>query len=148
LEFERDSRRFIVSIKSGPNWGNSSQIKRMRDNFKKAKQILRTGKSGLNIVAVNGCCYGRNTKPDKGDYFKYCGQQFWELISGNPHLYVRIIEPLGHRARERNEEFNREYARIINLFTQEFAQDFCKEGAIDWHALVRFNSSTDAPRRK
>ena len=26
LEFEKDSIRYIVSIKSGPNWGNSSQV--------------------------------------------------------------------------------------------------------------------------
>lgn len=28
LEFDYDDKRFIVTIKSGPNWGNSSQIKR------------------------------------------------------------------------------------------------------------------------
>jgi len=33
-----------------------------------------------NIVAVNGCCYGRDNRPDKGDYLKYCGQRFWEFI--------------------------------------------------------------------
>ncbi len=37
LEFERDNIKYIVSIKSGPNWGNNSQINRMKDNFKKAK---------------------------------------------------------------------------------------------------------------
>lgn len=45
LEFDKDGIRYIVSIKSGPNWGNSSQIKKMRDNFQKAKRILRTGNS-------------------------------------------------------------------------------------------------------
>ncbi|MFQ5560028.1 MAG: PmeII family type II restriction endonuclease, partial [Nitrospinota bacterium] len=33
LEFEKDSSKYIVSIKSGPHWGNSSQIKKMQDNF-------------------------------------------------------------------------------------------------------------------
>src|SRR5574341_449973 len=42
LEFERDGVLYIVSVKSGPNWGNSSQIKRMADNFRKARRILRT----------------------------------------------------------------------------------------------------------
>ena len=28
LEFEKDHIKYIVSIKSGPNWGNSSQIKK------------------------------------------------------------------------------------------------------------------------
>src|SRR3954471_23082122 len=33
LELERDGAKYIMSIKSGPNWGNSQQILRMRDNF-------------------------------------------------------------------------------------------------------------------
>jgi len=36
LEFDKNGMRYIVSIKSGPNWGNSSQIRKMRDNFIKA----------------------------------------------------------------------------------------------------------------
>jgi len=70
LEFDADGVKYIVSIKSGPNWGNSSQIKKMKDNFNKAKRILRTSHSTMNIIAVNGCCYGKNTKPDKGEYQK------------------------------------------------------------------------------
>ena len=45
LEFEKDGIRYIVSIKSGPNWGNSSQIVKLRDNFRKAKRILSTNRS-------------------------------------------------------------------------------------------------------
>jgi hypothetical protein len=140
LEFTRDNVLYIVSVKSGPNWGNSSQIKRMVDNFKQAKRILRTGNNKANIQAVNGCCYGRENQPDKGDYLKLCGQDFWEFISGNDRLFVDIVEPLGYRAKERNEEFYAEYSRILNLFTQEFTDDFCVDGRIDWDKLVRFNS--------
>jgi hypothetical protein len=82
LEFDKADIRYIVAIKSGPNWGNSSQIRKMIDDFKKAKQTIRSSKSDIQIVAVNGCCYGRDKKPDKGYYFKYCGQTFWEFISG------------------------------------------------------------------
>jgi len=73
LEFDNDKVRNIVTIKSGPNWGNSSQIAKMKSDFKTAKKALRTSNSQLNIFAVNGCCYGRDNKPDKGEYFKYCG---------------------------------------------------------------------------
>ncbi len=83
LEFEKEGVHYIVAIKSGPNWGNSSQINRMRDSFRKGKKILRTNAPARNVVAVNGCCYGRDRKPDKGDYFKYCGAEFWEFISGS-----------------------------------------------------------------
>jgi hypothetical protein len=141
LEFERDGVLYLVSIKSGPNWGNNSQIRKMVDNFKKAQRILRTNNASLRVQAVNGCCYGQDSQPDKGDYLKLCGQAFWEFISGNDRLYLDIIEPLGHRAKERNEEFLNEYARIINLFTQEFVTRFCKNGAINWETLVAFNSA-------
>jgi len=33
LEFNKDNIRYIVAIKSGPNWGNSSQIRKMQDDF-------------------------------------------------------------------------------------------------------------------
>jgi len=143
LEFDKDETRYIVSIKSGPNWGNSSQIKKMLADFKTAKKALRTTNSQLHVIAVNGCCYGKDKKPDKGDYFKYCGQNFWSFISENDNLYLDIIEPLGHQAHVRNDEYQESYSKIINRFTKEFANEFCKDnGDIDWKKLVTFNSST------
>ena len=141
LEFNNDNIRYIMAIKSGPNWGNSSQIRKMRDDFKKAAQTIRTSNSNIQVIAINGCCYGRQTKPDKGDYFKYCGQRFWEFISGNDDLYLKIIKPLGYSAKERNDEFLEEYAQIINRFTLEFNQKFVINGQINWDNLVRFNSA-------
>jgi len=144
LEFDNDNHRYIVNIKSGPNWGNSSQIAKMIDDFKSATKTLRTSNSRLNVVAVNGCCYGIDNSPEKGDYLKYCGQRFWEFISGSTNLYTDIIEPLGHNAKERNDDFNKSYALMINKFTKEFLKDFCKDsGEIDWVKLVEFNSKKD-----
>lgn len=142
LEFEKENKRFIVSIKSGPNWGNSGQIKQLKTNFTTAKKTLRTSNSQLEIVAVNGCCYGIENNPDKGEYYKFCGQSFWEFISGDPSLYTDIIEPLGYKAKEKNENFQTAYAQIINKFTKEFNNDFCNDnGLINWKSLVEFNSS-------
>ena len=143
LEFDSEGRRNIVAIKSGPNWGNSSQIRKMIDDFKTAKKILRTSNSKLHVVAVNGCCYGKDRRPDKGDYFKYCGQRFWEFISGDSNLFTAIIEPLGYMAKEKNEAFAQSYTNMINRFTKEFANSFCTDsGEIAWEAIVRFNSAT------
>lgn len=148
LEFDKNNIRYIVTIKSGPNWGNSSQIAKLVADFKTAKKTLRTSNSQLNIVAVNGCCYGRDNQPDKGDYFKYCGQKFWEFMSGDTDFYTKIIEPLGHQAKERNDDFMQSYAQMINKFTKEFADTFCKnDGSIDWDKLVRFNSATLDPKK-
>ncbi len=58
-------------------------------------------------------------------------------------MYIKIIEPLGHKAKERNDEFFRSYSQMINKFTLEFGKKFCdKNGAIAWEKLVKFNSST------
>ncbi len=141
LEFDSQGIRYIVAIKSGPNWGNSRQIKKMREDFARAIRTLRTSNSKINVRAINGCCYGRNENFDKGDYFKFCGQRFWEFVSGDKDLYLTIIKPLGHKAKEKNEEFVEEYAKIVNLFAREFSDQFCKNGVIDWDALVKFNSS-------
>ena len=122
------------------------KLNKMKDNFKKATRSLRTSTSKVNVLAVNGCCYGRDNKPDKGDYFKYCGQKFWEFISDNDNLYTEIIEPLGHQAKKRNEAFIESYSSIINKFTFEFTQNFCIDGYIDWNALVKFNSSITKPK--
>lgn len=148
LEFDKDDIRFIITIKSGPNWGNSSQIAKMVADFKTAKKTLRTSNSQLNVSAVNGCCYGRDNNPDKGDYFKYCGQRFWEFISGDTEFYTKIIEPLGHQAKERNDDFTISYSQMINKFTKEFADQFClDDGSIDWSKLVRFNSAITIPTK-
>lgn len=146
LEFDRDGIRYIVSIKSGPNWGNASQIKKMREHFKQARRIYGQKK---HLIAVNGCCYGRDSRPEKGDYQKLCGQAFWELVSGDQNMYHEIIEPLGHEAKKRNEEFTEAYAKVINLFNAGFIKNFCMEdGAIDWPELVSFNSSKVKPGKR
>lgn len=141
LEFEKNNVKYLVTIKSGPNWGNSSQINKMKEDFRRAKKTLRTNTSMKNIVCVNGCCYGRDNQPDKGEYLKLCGQRFWEFISGDNNLYTSIIDPLGHQAKVKNEEFILAYSQLINNFTLEFSQDFCVNGIIDWQNLVKFNSS-------
>lgn len=145
LEFDLNDTRNIIAIKSGPNWGNSSQIAKMRMDFITAKKALRTSNSGLHIVAINGCCYGKDNKPDKGDYFKFCGQRFWEFISGDSNLFTEIIEPLGYKAKEKNDEFIESYALMINKFTKEFVNSFCDDnGVINWTKLIRFNSATSS----
>lgn len=139
LEFEKEGTVYIVEIKADWNWGNSSQIRQLRINFKAAKKLLRM-KTGKKVVAVNGCCFGRDNKLDKGGYLKLCGQRFWELISGNEKLYMDIIEPIGYKAKQKNEEFTENYAQIANKLTLEFSQKFCDDGKINWAKLVEYNS--------
>jgi hypothetical protein len=143
LQFERDYRLYIVEIKSGPHWGNSSQINRMKQNFVAAKKLLETRFPDKPIIAVNGCMYGKEANPNRSDgtYLKLCGQEFWSLISDNETLYIDLIEPLGHLAKQKNEAFDQQYASIVNRFTGQFISEFCHDsGMIDWENLVRWSS--------
>ena len=144
LEFSKDQARYIISIKSGPNWGNSSQVNKLKDNFSTATRVLRQSSRTLNVIAVNGCCYGRESNPDKGSYHKLCGQEFWELISNDQGFYTRIIEPLAHDAKQRNVDFLASHVQIVNRFCLEFSLDFCDPaGVINWKKLVEFTSATE-----
>ena len=144
LELDIENTRYIISLKSGPNWGNSSQVRQMRSDFRRASQILRQGNPGLHVQAVNGCCYGRTTNQfDRGDYWKLCGQDFWGLITDDDDFYKRIIEPLAHQSKSRRDDFVRAYGGVVNLLVAEFIAEFADEkGRIDWESLVEFNSKS------
>ena len=154
LEFEKDNVRYVVVVKSGPNWGNKGQKDNMYSVFKEAKRKISTSNNNIQVVFVNGCCYGRDSKPNKTpkkgpEYIKLCGQRFWQFISGDAELYAEIIEPLGHKAKEKNGEFMTSYSNMITKFTFEFTKDFCGEdGSIDWNKIVKFNSSVEKPKKK
>ena len=82
---------------------------------------------------------------DRGDYWKLSGQDFWALITGDSEFYTRIIEPLAHQARERNDDFTLAYGAVFTRLVAEFTADFSTpDFKIDWGALVRFNSESAA----
>jgi len=140
FEFVNEDIHHLVSVKSGPNWGNSSQQAKQEADFKTAVKVLKQSKRTLNVQPVLGICYGKTRTGYVRNYLKVVGQNFWYLISENENLYTDIIEPLGHRAKQHNDRFVKKRDRIINLFTQEFIQEFCADGQIAWKKLVEFNS--------
>lgn len=140
LEFTKGGVVYLVSIKSGVNWGNSSQYAALRDRFKKAVQVLKQSKSVKAVQPVLASCYGKRKTVNNGEYLRICGQEFWYFISGKENLYTDIIEPLGHQAKQRNQHYEEELAVVINKFTAELSSDFCRDGKIEWNELVRFNS--------
>ncbi len=143
LEMDKDGVHYMVSIKSGPNWSNSSSMKKLKQNFQKAIRIYHTGGNKQMCEAVEGCCYGKKKTSSKNTHTTLCGQSFWSFISGNDNLYTDIIEPLGAGAYEWNNEYKAKYDMMITRFTQEFSNNYClKDGSIDWPKIVSFNSSS------
>ena len=141
LEFINKGAHYIVSVKSGPSWGNSSQQDKLEQDLKNAVIRVKQSKRGINVQPVLGICYGKTKTTYLRGYMKVVGQNFWYLISENQNLYTDIIEPVGFRAKEHNETFLVEKSKVTNRFTREFIERFCdSNGAISWIKLVEFNS--------
>ena len=142
LEFFNKGIHYVLSVKSGTNWGNSSQQKKLEEDLRNAVIRVRQSKHGTNVQPVLGICYGKTKTSYVRGYLKIVGQNFWYLISESEALYTDIIEPIGHRAKDHNETFLTEKSRVINRFTKLFIDRFCDDtGAIDWVKLVEFTSS-------
>jgi Type II restriction endonuclease EcoO109I len=143
LEFTRDGVRYLVAIKSGPNWGNSDQYKSLKANFKAALKVLRQSASIGEVRPVLGICYGKCRNTDDGEYLKLCGQAFWEFISGDRDLYVALVEPIGFEAEQHMAQFLQERANAHARLVHDFTHSFCHAtGQIDWDKLIRFNSGS------
>jgi len=144
LIFEKEGKTFIVGIKSGPVWGNKDQVDKMVSNFIVAKNLLKSFTPN-KIIAVNGCMYGKDNSPSKRtgkeQYYKYCGQEFWNLISGEEDFYQQIVIPIDKEAKMRDESFKKMYFAKINELTKDFSNGFLTEnGQINWEEIVDFVS--------
>ncbi len=142
LEFNKESVIYLVSVKSGTNWGNSSQHKKLAQDFRDADKRLRQSKHVTNVQPTLGICYGKTkTSLTRDGYLKVVGQNFWTLISDNQALYTQIIEPIGFKAKEHNERYQLEKGRLSNRLTRLFIEKYCNpDGEIDWQRVVEANS--------
>ncbi|HNT23522.1 MAG TPA: PmeII family type II restriction endonuclease [Anaerolineales bacterium] len=141
LEFINNGIHYVVSIKSGPHWGNSSQQGKLEQDLKNAMTRLKQLQRGANVQPVLGICYGKMKTSYLRGYMKVVGQNFWYLISENQNLYTDLIEPVGYRAKEHNDSFSFEKGKVTNRLTKQFIDQFCDDGgAINWVKLVEFNS--------
>lgn len=136
IDLTKENVRYLISVKSGKNWGNSSQYKALGQHFADAVKVLKQSKQRSELQPTLGICYGRAKTVNNGRYLRIAGQNFWLLLSDDPDLYANIVEPLGFDA-QRFEEAFKEKNNALNRMTLEFIQKFCNEaGAIDWPRLV------------
>jgi hypothetical protein len=143
IDLEREGVRYLIAVKSGKNWSNSSSMKKLKDNFQTAVRVLKQNKGVGDLQPTIGICYGSTKRLNNGAYLQVCGQDFWELISGEPDLYMDIIEPIGYKAQEFNDEFVDKRDRALNRMVREFTEQFCMaDGKIDWQKIVTHVSKT------
>jgi len=77
LEFFNRNVHYVVSIKSGTNWGNSSQHRRLEQDLRDAATRLKQSRRITNVQPVLGICYGKSRTTYVRDYLKVVGQNFY-----------------------------------------------------------------------
>lgn len=147
---ETDEVYMVVQVKSGPNWGNADQKRKLKDNFTNAREDFLRKNLNKEFRALLGQCYGRtNTaSSEKRLYETQSGQMFWEEITGDPDFYLKLMQlmkdyPIRHRP-----DYQEAWDYAVNRFTKEFLNHFSTaNGAIDWEKIARLNSGKNPPKK-
>jgi len=138
IEVPRNGVRHLIAVKSGRKWGNAQSKAKQKQDFRRAIQVIKQSKHAGEVVAVLGICYGNFRTKHTGEYLHIGGQSFWHLLSGDPNLYVDIVDPLGHEAQRHDDEFQQHLGNLKDRLTKELADRYChSNGAIDWPKLVK-----------
>ena len=138
IDLTWENVRYLIAVKSGKKWGNAQSIAKQMQDFKRAVKVIKQSKYAGEVLPVLGICYGNFKTKHHGDHLHIGGQSFWHLLSGDPSLYVDLVEPLGHEAQRYDDEFKQNVANLTNRLTREFTEKYCDaNGAIDWPKLVR-----------
>ena len=134
----RGRYRFLMSLKSGGQWGNQSSCKEQGNKFERAKKVIRaTDKSEL--VSVMGICYGKKRVTDGLSYadVEIQGQAFWYFLTGDPQLYKLLICLMQEVSSQFYHQFISSREEALVRLLPEFHSRYClSDGSIDWEILV------------
>lgn len=149
IVLETKTKYLAVAVKSGPNIFNSAQKRRQNTEFNALRsRLLKTQKTYDPLL---GHAYGRYISglSDKKNYRDSSGQAFWEELTGDSDFYLKLIRLMKNEPLKYKEEFDKEWAAIINRLTSEFTELFCvSDGHIDWERLTAFVSARQKPEIK
>jgi hypothetical protein len=145
---ETDTTYEVISMKSGPNAFNSSQVAKQGQQFEEIRRSLQATVRRLRkeFIPIMGCGYGRADNPptETRRYFKLAGQALWERITGDPDFYLKLVRLMRDDPEKHRPEFKDAWDRAVNRFVREFTERFCDQGGtILWEELVRFNSGKE-----
>lgn len=138
----------VISLKSGPNALNSSQVERQNDHFDAIQRSVRATLRSLRkqFIPIMGCGYGRvDSEPTRSRrYHKLAGQAFWERVTGDPQFYMKLVTLMRDDPDEHRPAFKEAWDRAENRFVRDFTEGFCApDGTIQWDKLVKFNSGRE-----
>lgn len=147
IAIETANRYMAVAVKSGPNWGNASQLRKQNQDFISLQSRLYKLHKEFDPVIGHG--YGRKKGKPKGKIYRnISGQAFWTEITGDSDFYLKLIRLMKDEPQKHKPEYKKAWDAAVNRFTGEFIKDFCfQDGRVDWEKLVRFVSEDKSSNR-
>ena len=141
ITVDRDDAIYSIAVKSGTNVFNADSRKRQEQNFLAARK--RAQQAHKAFYPIVGYGYGKKaTRRNSEKFYKeLAGKDFWYWLTGDPDFYTKIITYMGTAPDRYAERFEAAYTKAENRLVRGFTVKYCKEdGAIDWDALIKFNS--------
>lgn len=153
IEVEADTSYKAISVKSGPNIFNSSQVRKMNEQFDTLKrrldQYLR--QIGKQFDPILGSAYGYRDLPPTGNrrYRHIAGQAFWEELTGDPDFYLKLIHLMKEYPEQHRRRFEMELDKATNRFVRDLLNEFAEDdGTLNWEKLVKYNSGKPVRKHK
>jgi Type II restriction endonuclease EcoO109I len=143
LEVETKDEIHVYAQKSGPNPFNAAQKAKQDTQFKSIQS--RLGKLHKRFDPVLAYSYGKTVKPAdaKHIYRETAGQAFWTELTGDSDFYLKLIRLMNDIPTKHKHEYQSAWDAAVNRFTQEFLEEFCVKGVIQWEKLTTFVSGAD-----
>lgn len=146
LEFETANTRTLTQIKSSNKWGNSSAHKRLVTDFVNATRIVRQH-TKLQVVCVEGICYGPSQTKDRGTHLRIIGDEFWESISDWKDTGRAVFKIVGHHAGNGlSAELSWAYANIEDYLLR--VRVASPRGRLNWNRLYELTMMNMSERPK
>lgn len=136
---EGPQKRVLVQVKSGKNWGNSGQIKRLKQNFQTATRVLKQRGSVKDVRCIEGICYGRKESKHLDSHELLVGVDFWEEISGWDEMYFFLMDVVGkHASNGLQNAKNEAVDKVVRFMREKDLLD--EEDEVSWDNLIVFLS--------
>lgn len=138
LEYSEGSeKRVLIQVKSGRNWGNSSQVKQLKRNFEKASRVLKQGGSVKYVRCIEGISYGKRQRRHLDSHERIVGADFWQEISGWGGLYCALMATVGkHAGNGLQDAKSKTVEKVVDFMRKEKLLE--QEDKINWEKLILF----------
>jgi hypothetical protein len=132
---------FLIEIKSGSSWGNSSQWFALRKHFEAAEKQINLMKINKSVIKLLGICYGNSRHIERDDgIIELRGPAFWTFVSGSTNFYFTLGKLCNSNSKLYAKKVELEKHKTILRLMEQFKGNVCyNNGEINKKKLLELN---------